>query len=183
MKVNGETIAAEAVILAGGAWTAALGRALGVAIPVEPQRGQILHLDLPHQQTGDWPIVEGFHSHYILTFPEHRVVAGATRETGSGFDYRMTAGGVHEALSEALRLAPGLAPATLVEVRIGFRPASPDGLPILGALPGLAGAYVATGHGPSGLQLGPFSGAAVADLALGRRSDFDLTPFGLARFA
>jgi D-amino-acid dehydrogenase len=101
----------------------------------------------------------------------------------------MTAGGVREALDEALRVAPGLADATLQEVRIGLRPASPDGLPLLGRIPGSARLYVATGHGASGLQLGPYSGALVADLALGQSSatdlgvGLDLTPFAPGRFA
>ena len=183
VEVDGRRIAADAVIIAGGAWSNALGEAIGLRIPVAPQRGQILHLDLPETDTSRWPIITGFHSHYMLTFPTSRVVAGATREDGSGYDYRMTAGGVHEALSEALRLAPGLAPATLREVRIGLRPASPDHLPILGAAPGFANVYLATGHGPSGLQLGAYSGTVVADLARGEAVDIDLSPFALERFA
>lgn len=183
VEVGGQRIAADAVIIAGGAWSNTLGEAIGLRIPVAPQRGQILHLDLPETDTSRWPIITGFHSHYMLTFPTSRVVAGATREDGSGYDYRMTAGGVHEALSEALRLAPGLAPATLREVRIGLRPASPDHLPILGAAPGLANVYLATGHGPSGLQLGAYSGTVVADLARGEAVDIDLSPFALERFA
>jgi D-amino-acid dehydrogenase len=95
---------------------------------------------------------------------------------------RMTAGGIHETLSEALRVAPGLAGATLMEVRIGLRPASPDGLPLLGRVPGYANVLVATGHGPSGLQLGPYSGAVVAGLALGEPAPLDLAPFAVARF-
>lgn len=180
--VNGQRITADAVLLAGGAWSSALADTLGVLLPVFPQRGQILHLEMPETETGRWPIIEGFHRHYLLTFPPNRVVAGATREDDAGFDYRQTAGGVHEALSEALRLAPGLAPATLREVRIGFRPASPDGLPMLGRLPGTQNVYVATGHGASGLQLGPYSGAAIADLLRGAPPDIDLTPFSVERF-
>jgi D-amino-acid dehydrogenase len=182
--VNGERLPAEAVVLSGGAWSAALGEALGVSLPVFPQRGQILHLELPGGETGRWPIVVGFHSHYLLTFPANRIVAGATRESESGFDVRMTAGGVHEALSEALRVAPGLAGATLREVRIGLRPASPDGLPLLGRLPGYTNIYAATGHGPSGLQLGPYSGALVAGLALAKPPpvELDLAPFAPGRF-
>lgn len=179
---GGQRLAADSVLLAGGAWSSAVADALGVLLPVYPQRGQILHLEMPDTETGRWPIVEGFHRHYLLTFPPDRVVAGATREDDAGFDYRQTAGGMHEALSEALRLAPGLAPATLREVRIGFRPASPDGLPMLGRLPGTDNVYVATGHGPSGLQLGPYSGAAVADLLRGETLDIDLAPFTVERF-
>lgn len=182
VRAGGERLAAGTVILAGGAWSAALGEALGVSLPVFPQRGQILHLSLPGSATGGWPIVVGFHSHYLLTFAPDRIVAGATRESESGFDVRMTAGGVHEALSEALRLAPDLAGATVAEVRVGLRPASPDGLPLLGPLPGYENVLVATGHGPSGLQLGPYSGALVAGMALAEPAPLDLAPFAVARF-
>ena len=79
---------------------------------------------------------------------------------------------------------PGLAGATVREVRVGLRPASVDDLPVLGALPGVPNVYVATGHGANGLLLGPVSGAAVTDLVLGRSLtlDLDLTPFSPARF-
>lgn len=182
VRVEGREIAADAVIVAGGAWTRALGEELGVNLPLYPQRGQILHLDVPGTVTSGWPVVLGFHSQYLLAFPEHRVVAGATREHGSGYDYRMTAGGVHEVLGEALRVAPGLATATLNEVRIGMRPTSPDGLPVVGHVPGYDNIFVATGHGPSGLQLGPHSGATVARLAQGQAADVDLTAFAAERF-
>ncbi|HEV2236505.1 MAG TPA: FAD-dependent oxidoreductase [Ktedonobacterales bacterium] len=173
---------ADAVILAGGAWSGATAAALGIDVPVAPQRGQILHLEMPDANTAHWPIVVGFHSHYLLTFAPHRVMAGATRESDSGFDPRATAGGVREALSEALRVASGLAAATLREVRVGLRPASPDGLPIIGRAPGQERVWLATGHGPSGLQLGPYTGELVAGLALGGPAPLDLTPFALERF-
>lgn len=182
VTVDGRVLATGAVIIAGGAWSGVIGNALGVALPVYPQRGQILHLDMRETETGHWPIVLGFHAHYILTFPRHRVVAGATREDDAGYDTRVTAGGAHEALGEALRVAPGLASATLREVRVGLRPASPDNLPILGAAPGLRDVYLATGHGASGLQLGPYSGALVADLLQGNPIPLDLTPFAPERF-
>jgi D-amino-acid dehydrogenase len=137
---------------------------------------------MPAEATGHWPFVVGFHGHYLLTFPERRVVVGATREDGSGFDHRATAGGVREVLGEALRVAPGLAGATLTEVRVGFRPVTPDGLPILGPIDGVAGAYVATGMGPTGLTVGPYGGALVADLAMGIEPRLDLAPFLASRF-
>ena len=185
VEVVGARLDTGAVVLAGGAWSATLGEALGFALPVFPQRGQIVHLELPETDASRWPIIQGFHSHYLLTFPQRRVVVGATRESEVGFDPRVTAAGLREVLSEALRVAPGLASATLREARVGLRPASPDGLPILGRAPGLENVYLATGHGPSGLQLGPHSGAVVADLALGRPAPaaLDLAPFTPERFA
>lgn len=178
---DGQTFAADRVIIAAGAWSGQFAQTLGLSLPVYPQRGQILHLQGP-AEASRWPIIVGFHSHYILTFSDGRVVAGATREDNPGFDVRQTAGGVHEALSEALRVAPGLAGTTLREVRIGLRPASPDGLPILGSVPDCENAFLATGHGASGLQLGPYSGALVANLALGKQPVLDLAPFAVERF-
>jgi D-amino-acid dehydrogenase len=183
VRINGATHAAGAVVIAGGAWSNALGATLGLSLPVEPQRGQILHMDVPGTDTSRWPIIIGYHSHYLLTFPANRVVAGATREHGSGYDVRLTAGGTHQVLSEALRVAPGLADATIAEWRIGLRPyCVADHLPIIGVAPGWENVYLATGHGPSGLQLGPVSGAAVADLIAGRSPRTDLTPFSAERF-
>lgn len=180
--VGDQTLPVDAVIVAGGAWSGKLATSLGLKLPIYPQRGQILHLEVSDGDTSHWPIVVGFHSHYLLTFPPNRVVAGATREDDSGFEYRMTAGGVHEALSEALRVAPGLVSATLREVRIGLRPATPDGLPILGRIQAAPNLLVVTGHGSSGLQLGPYSGALVADLMRGEAAPIDLTPFAPERF-
>ncbi len=113
--------------------------------------------------------------------PKHRVVAGATREDDSGWTYAQTAGGVKSQLDQALAVAPGLANGHLVEVRIGFRPASRDGMPFLGQIPGYDHIFVASGHGPGGLQNGPVSGTAIANLALGLDPGFDLTPFDPSR--
>lgn len=178
---DGKDFVAAKVIIAAGAWSSQFAETLGVALPVYPQRGQILHLQGP-AEASQWPIVVGFHSHYLLTFPGGRVVAGATREDHAGFDVRETAGGVREALSEALRVAPGLADMTIREVRVGLRPASPDGLPILGCVPNVENVFIVTGHGPSGLQGGPYSGALVASLASGHEPKLDLSPFSVARF-
>ena len=71
---------------------------------------------------------------------------------------------------------------TLREVRVGLRPVSIDDTPVLGAVPGAPGFFVATGHGANGLLLGPVSGALLADLVVGREPALDLAPFSPARF-
>ena len=181
--IGGDTVSARAVAITGGAWSHAFAEQLGIRIPVSPQRGQIIHLRNPRVSTADWPIVNAFHGHYMVPWPDSRVVVGATRETGSGFDPRLTAAGVREVLDEAIRVAPGLTDWEIHEMRVGLRPLSEDGLPVLGSVPGIEGVYLATGHGPTGLQLGPYSGKVTADLMLGRPSEIDLAPFGVSRFA
>lgn len=150
---------------------------LGVALPIEPQRGQIVHLRLPGQETRDWPVVLPPGSHYLLAFDDSRVVAGATRESGVGFDYRVTASGQAEVLAEALHVAPGLATATIVETRVGFRPVGPGVRPLLGPVQGMAGLVIGNGLGAAGLTIGPFAGRVLADVALGREPPLDLAPY------
>ena len=180
--VAGEIVHAGAVAIAGGAWSEAFGKQLGIGIPVAPQRGQIIHLGLRGIDTGRWPMVSAFHEQYMVSWPDSRVVAGATRETGSGFAPHTTTAGVRAVLDEALRVAPGLAHAEIREIRVGLRPLSADGLPVLGRVPGVGGVFVATGHGPSGLTLGPYSASLVAGQMLGMVPANDLTAFSVGRF-
>jgi D-amino-acid dehydrogenase len=181
--VAGERIAGGHVVVAAGAWSRELGRQLEFEIPVAPQRGQIIHLALPGVDTSAWPIVLAFRGHYMVPWEDGRVVVGATRETGSEFKARTSAAGVLEVLAEALRVAPGLAGAEIREVRVGLRPASRDGWPILGQVPGIANLHLCTGHGATGLQLGPYSGKVVAGMIVRGEPEVDVGPFSLARFA
>ncbi len=184
-ETNGENFLAGRTIIAGGAWSADFGEQLQLHLPIVPQRGQIAHLQLAEEsvpETADWPIVGGFRGHYLVPWPDRRVVVGATRETGTGFDWRQTAAGTAEVLREALRLAPGLGEASFLEMRIGFRPLSADGLPILGAVPRQPRLFLATGHGPSGLHLGPYSAQLAARWAGGDSLADTLAPFGVERF-
>ena len=175
--VGGEAIKADAVILAAGAWAPPLLAPLGLTLAIEPQRGQITHLRLEGAETGSWPVVLPPGSHYLLAFEGGRVVAGATRERGTGFDHRVTAAGQAEVLNQALAVAPGLGQATVVETRVGFRPLGPDGRPLLGAAAGVEGLVIGNGMGPSGLTVGPFAGRLLAQAALGQPPDLALGPY------
>ncbi len=176
IRCGTRSIEARAVVIAGGAWTPTLAERLGVSLPVVPQRGQIAHLQLEGVDTAAWPVVSPLHDHYMVAWPGGRVVCGATHDD-TGFDTRVTVAGIQEIIDRALSVAPGLADATVLEVRVGLRPVSTTGLPILGPLPGRPGAFVATGHGASGLTFGPWGASAVTDLALGQPTEIDLTPF------
>jgi D-amino-acid dehydrogenase len=180
--VAGATLTSGKVIIAGGAWSQAFGTQLGTTIPVAPQRGQIIHLGLPGTDTTAWPMLSAFRGHYMVAWPDSRVAVGATRETGSGFHPHTTVAGVQEVLSEALRVAPGLAQAEIREMRVGLRPLTIDTMPVLGPVPGVENVLLVTGHGPSGLTLGPYSGKVIAEIALGQPSTIDLSAFHVTRF-
>ena len=160
-------VAAGCVALCGGAWSPALAGPLGVELPVRPLKGQIVHLALPDTDSRDWTIVQPVLGFYLVPWPDGRVACGGTMEAGAGFDTRPTADGLLQLLREGLRTAPGLAAATVVESRVGLRPSSGDGQPVVGRLPGWQNVFVATGHGAEGLLLGPWSARVLADQILG----------------
>jgi D-amino-acid dehydrogenase len=166
LTVDGAPIAARRIILATGSWSQPLLDALHVPMSVQPVRGQIVHLHLEDKTTDRRPVINTFEGHYFLGFPDGRVVVGGTHEPEAGFEVRITAEGVHSVLSKTLRVAPGLGAATLLETRVGLRPRSRDGYPIVGKPRSAENVVVATGLGAWGLTLGPMIGEIAAEQAL-----------------
>ncbi|MCM3236304.1 FAD-dependent oxidoreductase [Heyndrickxia oleronia] len=178
--VNDQMIHSHTVIVTTGVWAKQLLEPIGLHFKVSSQKAQIIHLQLTNMKTKDWPVVMPPTDQYILSFDDHRIVIGATHENNVGFDYRVTAGGIHEVLNKALQIAPGLVDSTILETRVGFRPFTPDFLPVFGPLPEHQGILLANGLGASGLTMGPFIGAELAKLALGLESDLDLSLYDVA---
>jgi D-amino-acid dehydrogenase len=162
VRVGADLRHADAVVVAAGAWSAhVLGPFLGLTF-VEPQRGQILHMHLPG--IGAYPSANGFRGHYLLSFPGDRLVVGATREDGSGFGVTTTMGGIEQVLVHGRQIIAAIDQASWTEVRVGIRPKSVDGLPIVGKVRGVTNLWAATGYGPQGLTLGTFAGHEIAAL-------------------
>lgn len=184
-QVTGVTVGdklydADKVLITAGAWAAELLAPLGIKLKVVPQKAQIVHLQLENTKTEDWPVVMPPNNQYILAFDGGRVVVGATHEDDMGFDRRVTAGGLHEILDKALTVAPDLSDGELVETRVGFRPFTPNFLPIIGEVPGVNSLLLSNGLGASGLTVGPFLGAQLAKLALGQNVDIELQLYDVA---
>lgn len=165
---NGPTVA-DRVVLAAGSWTPQV-RIGGVSgsLGVKPVRGQLLHLAWPTAQ----PIrhVLWGTDCYIVPWLNGRILVGATVED-VGFDERATAAGVRDLLEAGCALVPHLWQASFEEVRVGLRPGSPDGLPIVGNSEVVPGLIYATGHYRNGVLLAPLTAALVKDLVMGNASD------------
>ena len=174
---SGEPICADEVIVTAGAWAPHILGPLGIDHPVTLRRGQITHLGLSGVDTRKWPVVLPLNGHYFVPFDDSRVVVGATFESDVGFDYRVTAAGQKEVLDRALAIAPGLADATVIETRIGFRPFGPTDRPIFGRAPGIDNLILGNGLAATGLTIGPYCGKLIADIALDRDPGFKVEPF------
>jgi glycine oxidase len=171
-------IDAKRVVLAAGAWSQ---RVEGNGLPpgsVRPVRGQIALLDTRP------PLLSRatFSGHgYVVPRPDGRILVGSTMEE-VGFEKAVTAGGLRHVLDVAIGIAPALAGAPVVDTWSNFRPASPDGEPILGE-GAVAGLLYATGHTRNGILLTPVTADAIASLVLGRAPPVDLAPFSPVRLA
>lgn len=181
ISVDDQPIYADQYIVTAGVWARELLKTLGIDFLVTPQKAQIVHLEVANTDTSNWPIIMPPNDQYILSFDKGRVVVGATHENDKELDDNLiTIGGLHEIFDKALSIAPGLSDATLLETRVGFRPFTPDFLPVIGALPGYDGLLVANGLGSSGLTVGPYLGSELAKLALGMETEIDLGLYNVA---
>ena len=172
------TLYADAVVLCAGAWASMLADTLGISIPIEPLRGQVLVLrDLP-QGVGRLLVSP---IGYLVPQADGSALFGATRER-VGYDTRVTAEGVETLLSRFLQLFPRMVDATLMGFKVGLRPNTPDHQPLISALPHWDGLYLACGHSYHGILLAPATAAAVADLVRHGATSLPIEPFKPERF-
>lgn len=169
VETDAGPVHAERVLVTGGAWSGALLEPTGLALPVQPVRGQMI---LFRGNPGLVRRINLYHGHYVIPRRDGRVLAGSTLEY-VGFEKQTT----HEALEElhaaALELIPALAELSIEHHWAGLRPGSPQGVPFIGPHPRVEGLYVNAGHFRNGVILGPASARLLADLLLGRPCGLD----------
>jgi glycine oxidase len=158
---GGETVAADAVVVAAGVHAGAID-GIPDPVPVRPVKGQVLRLRDPRGPD----LVERTirtEQAYLVPRGDGRYVLGATMED-RGFDTAPTAGGVFELVRDMSEVVPGVLELEIEELEAGLRPATPDNLPAIGrgALDGLVWA---TGHHRNGILLAPVT-AELTYLAL-----------------
>jgi len=174
-------VEADDVVVAGGAWTPALTRALGVRLPMQAGKGYHLHvpaasLRLRHSLI----LVEG---RVAVTPMGDRVrVAGTMEIAGLGADVNPAR--VRGIVKTVPRYLPDVPAAAFdgATAWVGHRPVSPDGLPYVGRLRARPSVIVATGHAMMGLSLGPVTGASVAALLAGDAPPVPLDALAPDRF-
>ncbi|HEU5084951.1 MAG TPA: glycine oxidase ThiO [Acidimicrobiales bacterium] len=171
---SGRHLLADHIVVCAG-WVS--GRLLD--LPIRPVKGQILRLGATRRSLLPRHVVRGLDV-YLVARSSGEVVIGATTEE-VGPDTTVTAGGVRTLLQEAWRLVPGIEDAPLLETAAGLRPASPDGLPLVGTV--ADGLHVATGHGRNGVLLAPLTADAVAERVVHGRFPDEVADLSPARFA
>ena len=178
VRVLGETISAEKIIIAAGCWSGMINSPY--CPPVEPVRGQMVSLDSVADRLG---YVIHTPRAYIVPRRDGRIIIGSTTER-VGFDKSNTAAGINGLLSGAIQAIPELENLRINEMWAGLRPGTPDGLPLLGPAQsyGIENLVFATGHYRNGILLTPITAKVVSELILGEPFPDSLKPYAPDRF-
>ena len=162
------SLTSGAVVLAAGSWSGTIDvEGVAARAPVRPVRGQLLSLAWPGAPPRR---VLWSDRCYLVPWDDGTVLVGATAEE-AGFDERATVAGVRDLLDAACDLVPHAWTAGFNGARVGLRPATPDGLPIIGRSRVLPNLMYATGHFRNGVLLAPLTAQLVADALLEDRVD------------
>ena len=175
---DGDRCDADAVLLAAGAWSAALAASFGARLRVEPARGQMIALAqvppvLSHAVHGE--------DVYLVPRPSGELLIGATVER-VGFQRTVTAEGIASLLAAAIALVPSLGSLPIARTWYGFRPWAPDSLPILGPWPDVEGLWVATAHFRNGILLAPITARLMTEWMTSGAPGLTVDEFAPQRF-
>ena len=174
---DGELVA-DRVVVAAGAWSAALIAGLDIRVPLESQRGY--HATIQGSGIAPaLPVVSAEAKVYATPMEDGLRIAGTVEFAGLDAppDFRRA-----EALIEVAKdMFPALAVGTTSQW-MGHRPCLPDSLPVIGAAPGHPNLLLAFGHGHHGMTGASTTGAIIASLVSGRHPPIDLAPYRPDRF-
>ena len=175
---DGREVSAGSFLIAAGAWSEEFLEQLGHRPNVHPVRGQIALFN-PSRPLLSRVLMLG--KEYLVPRGDGRILVGSTEEPEAGFEKANTPGAVAKLTALARRTVPALADAPVEKCWAGLRPGSPDGLPLLGSVPGYDNTFVAAGHFRAGVQLSVGTAQLIAELLHGRPTSIPLEPFRLDR--
>lgn len=180
VHAGGESIRPAELVLAAGSWTSGLGGRLGLNLPVQPVKGYAITAK----------VAAAVPRHQVLLSEGTvavRPLDGGVRFAGdlalAGLDSSVDRRRVQRMLAAVRAYLPGLQVGEPDDIWVGFRPCTPDSLPLLGRVPGLENVTVAAGHGHNGMSLAPAAGEFVAQLLTDQDVAMDASLFAVDRFS
>jgi len=161
-EMTGHAVEGKIVVVAAGVWTRDLLLPLRFDPPITPLKGELLVMKYRRTQPPTHTIFA--HSTYAVPRSQNEVILGATEDASAGFNADTTIDAINDLRERGAKLLPTISEANVHKGLVGLRPASPDRLPLIGAIPGLENAYIAGGHGRNGILLAPITAQLVRDL-------------------
>jgi D-amino-acid dehydrogenase len=179
VRAGGETIPCDGAVIATGVWSGPLARKLGLKVPLESERGYHIEVWEPSMMPSVPAMLAS--AKIVMTPMDGRLRLAGMVEFG-GLTAPPSRAPFDLLKRNLKRVLPGLRHGGITEW-MGHRPAPSDSIPVIGAIPGLSGAYAGFGHHHVGLTGGPMTGRLLAQMIAGQKPNVDLTPYSPARFA
>jgi sarcosine oxidase subunit beta len=178
-------IPAGVVINAAGPWAAEVASWAGIDLPLRNRARTILVTGPLLAVPRDHPFVEDVASGWYFRPEGDGVLMGMGQEPAGSLEHPATDPALVDAMIDvAMQRVPALASASVLTTWTGVRPLTPDGRPILGAVPSVDGLLLNCGWGGVGIILAPMAGQLLAEVvSQGQASTFDMAPLGIERFA
>lgn len=170
---------AKQVVLAAGAWSANLARLLGARLLLQPAKGYSITVKRP-PTCPRLPLA--LEEHKIAVTPLGDSFRFSSTLELAGFDFSINQRRLAATRRGICDYLPGMADLDMIEIWRGYRPTTPDGLPMIGRSQAINNLVFATGHGMLGLTQGPITGKLVAQLIRNEAPELDLTPLRAERF-
>ncbi len=196
VESNRGRVEAPVVVIAAGAWSAALGRLAGAELQVWPVRSQVIHLQPPAGMPYPFPVSGDDHNHvYFRPEPGGLVLAApetaepSPDEVADGpadpdaFDAGASAWMGQWVVQQLAKRIPAMRDAPIVGGHAGVLPEGPDGYPLLGAMAEAQGLYCVCDTGGNGMTASPGLGRALAETIVQGWTFVDIHPFRPGRFA
>ncbi len=186
------------VVIAAGAWSGEVGKLAGINIPVSPRKGLlVVTTQVPEGRLFNAKII--FSAGYLDTVSQGEasgiavaanlqktrhgnLILGSSRQF-VGFDPFVDPHVVSQMLSRCLRFFPGLAKVTALRTWAGFRPYTPDLLPIISPVQAVNGLYIASGHEGIGITEAPITGLLISQMITGQELAYKSDKLSFSRFS
>ncbi len=175
---DGERIEGDTLLVTAGIWSSELARDLNIKIPMQAAKGYHLMIEMDTPPKTASVLSEAC----IVVNPMGKQVRLAGTLELSGINERMVQRRLDMLPKAASRYLPGVQNATHHSTWNGLRPCTADGLPVIGAVPAMGNAYLATGHAMMGVTLGPGTAHLIADCIDGHTLPDWAQPMHVQRF-
>jgi D-amino-acid dehydrogenase len=172
-------MSADAIVVATGAWTPMLQRQLGMKIPIQPGKGYSITMPRP-SICPTYPVI--LEEHRVAITPmQSGYRIGSTMEF-SGYDESPNPARIEALINGAKIYMKEPTAEPVQETWFGFRPMTPDSLPIIDRAPRCENLWLAVGHNMLGMSTAPATGKLLTEMMLGASTQIDPTPYSAKRF-
>ena len=200
VRTKDEEFYADAVVNCCGAWAGEVAALAGLDLPIKPRKGQLAVTEpiapfmtatlqcarynvikFRPETIKDENVLKLGQSLSIEQQEEGGLIIGGTREFAD-FEGENTFVAIDAMMKRAARFFPALRNVSVIRFFSGFRPYTPDGMPLLGPVKTLDHFYMAAGHEGDGIALSPVTGKLMAEHIVDGKPSYDISDFSPNRF-